>query len=572
MESHTSKSRWKRIALLGAAVAALLILLALVVCTTPPHRFAALFLTLPRLESFVRHLDHRLVALLFSAFTALAWLTILHSYNLYVYRGSSIVRILFAFVVGAIFAYPTAILQQNLGDLIPVPAIDRAPHNLPHTFIVIAGVEELMKAFAGILALTGLRRPTRLPEGAILFAAAALGFATFENQRYLTSWGPHILPDRFLVSVLTHVACSSLVGTFVARGKLGGRPPLSSAATGFLLAVIGHGLYDTLIFEGGRVAPFSLLVAGGLLYGSHRLFIRDVMDSMTASGAPPRRGRSPLAWLFFCVSGGLAIAFGVGYGWLTTGQAPDPSYLLALLGIFFYIFHFYLSDPDAFAVSRAENLIYDGHLESAKVELTRILDTQLGLDTASRAAFLYGLLDLTEGSPWRALERMDLVETETPELRVLGARCHACLGQHQELRELLHRVPRRTRERFLVALNLALAYLIVEKPRESLKILLHLPTKRRWWWMLDLLRNVNRFRTFRSVGQGLFGHRENMRLLRTVKRSLMKQLTDGSSGLTPVIRLIWSELHHPPLRRLRLPPLSIPGRAGGDADPGVAAP
>lgn len=514
---------------------------------------------MPSLEDFVRNLDQRLIALLFSSFTALVWLAVIHSYDIYITHKGSITRLMVAFVLGSICAYPAAILQDILTQNgLHSPEPNRFPANLGYTVLTIAGVEELAKFAAGFVAILGLRRTSSLPEGAILFGSAALGFATFENHLYFSNWGPQILPDRFLVSVLTHIGCSGILGHFIIRQRIAPQTVRFPWIKGWVLAVGLHSVFNLLIFEGGRIAPFSLLVSGLILYSFHRHFIVDVMDAMSEAGAAPARGRRSFAWIIFLGGGAVAIALGVGYNWIRTGDWPELTYLGALLGIYFYLFHFYLREPDDFAVSRAENLIYDGRLDQAKNELQRILDTQLGDETSSRAAYLYGLIDLTEGSPWRALERIDLVDDdESSELRVLRSRCLACLGRHQELRQLLRTVPRGTRERFLVAVNLALAYLIVERPRDALKILLHLPLTRRRWWFIDVVRNINRFRTFKSVGQGLFGHGENMRLLRAVKRSILKQLASEKGGLSEVIRLIWTELHHPALRRLRAPNLGF---------------
>ncbi len=546
-----------RLTLLGTTAVVLLALLVYCARTFPQSPLARF--NWPDLENFVRYLDQRIVALLFSGFTALVWLAIIHTYNIYVYKRGSVARLMVAFVMGSLLAYPTALAQQILSEVFPTPIPDRLPGNFFSTFLVIASTEEIFKFLAGYIAIIGMRKPTSLPEGAVLFGAAALGFATFENQLYFSNIGPQILPDRFLVSVLTHIGCTGIVGHYVVRAKLKQGTTRFPRIRALFIAIFLHGLYNALIFEGGGVAPFSLLVAGIILYTFHRHFISDVMDAMTHANIPPASGKRSVAWIIFLGGGALSIALGVGYNWIKTGGWPEPTYLLALIGIYLYLFYFYLREPDDFAVARSENLIYDGKLEEAKMELTRILHTQLGDETASHAAFLHGLIDLTEGSPWRALDRMKLVDDEdSSELRILEARCLACLGRHQELRALLRQVPRRTRERFLVALNLALAYLLVERPREALKIILHLPTKRRSWWFLDMVRNINRFRTFKSVGQGLFGHTENMRLLRTVKRSLLKQLVEGKGGLRAVVRLIWDELHRPVIRKVNLSLLRVP--------------
>ena len=123
---------------------------------------------------------------------------------------------------------------------------------------VIGLVEELFKClpFFGVLFL--FKSFDEKIDGIIYAAMIALGFASFENVRYLVFLDGFPLFGRAFASPLTHTVFASIWGYTLGKARIENTSLVKGFLIGFPLAALAHGLFDFLTTD-----P-SLRIAGAL--------------------------------------------------------------------------------------------------------------------------------------------------------------------------------------------------------------------------------------------------------------------------------------------------------------------
>lgn len=111
---------------------------------------------------------------------------------------------------------------------------------------VIGLMEEFFKClpFFGILFL--FRDFDEKIDGIIYAAMIALGFASFENMRYLVFLDGFSLFGRAVASPLTHTVFASIWGYTLGKARIENTSLIKAFLTGFPLAALAHGLFDFL--------------------------------------------------------------------------------------------------------------------------------------------------------------------------------------------------------------------------------------------------------------------------------------------------------------------------------------
>lgn len=166
--------------------------------------------------------------------------------------------------LGILSTIPAGIIEALLGVL-PVFSGAGPWGAAVRSFIQIAPVEEGAK-MAMVFALVWKNRNFNEENDGIVYAAAsAIGFALFENLFYVFSNGAATGFGRAFTSIPLHTFCGVVMGYYIGRAcfaandKVAGRLIL----TGFLLAVLIHGLFDTFALSGTSafVLIFPLVIA-----------------------------------------------------------------------------------------------------------------------------------------------------------------------------------------------------------------------------------------------------------------------------------------------------------------------
>ena len=179
----------------------------------------------------------------------------------YVYRQDRVdrepPRLLGGLALQGVYAALAAIVLETLGQSVlnALVSRDNPRHVVLTAFLVVAVVEEGTKFFFLY------RRTWRDPNfnyrfDAIVYAVfVSLGFAAFENVKYVFSYGLSVALPRAILAIPGHMGFAVFMGWFYGRAKLrsdlgDGLGARVNLALGYLAAVFLHGMYDTCCMTG----------------------------------------------------------------------------------------------------------------------------------------------------------------------------------------------------------------------------------------------------------------------------------------------------------------------------------
>ena len=172
------------------------------------------------------------------------------------------VRVVVSCYVAGCAAFGVAVVVLGVLD----PVVSPLPSTL-RMFLGVAPVEETLKLVAILLAAGLPARWGRMTSGLIYAVAVSLGFAAVENILAAERLGVETGMLRALTAVPGHALHGALVGIQLGRSHRA-RSAVSGVLLGLLLAVLAHGLYNSLLLQGPTlrmlVVPL-LLVEGGIL-------------------------------------------------------------------------------------------------------------------------------------------------------------------------------------------------------------------------------------------------------------------------------------------------------------------
>ena len=130
---------------------------------------------------------------------------------------------------------------------------------LVFAFLVVAAVEEGTKMFF-------LKRRTwndwnfsHLYDGVVYSVCVSLGFAAFENIKYVFTYGLSVVLPRALFAIPGHLGFSVFMGVFYGRAKLCENRgntvgKIINLTLGYVSAVLLHGFYDACAMNGSTTA------------------------------------------------------------------------------------------------------------------------------------------------------------------------------------------------------------------------------------------------------------------------------------------------------------------------------
>ena len=195
----------------------------------------------------------------------------------YVYRQDRVDReppwLLGGLALRGVYAALAAIVLETLGQSVlnALVSRDNPRHVVLTAFLVVAVVEEGTKFFFLY------RRTWRDPNfnyrfDAIVYAVfVSLGFAAFENVKYVFSYGLSVALPRAILAIPGHMGFAVFMGWFYGRAKLrsdlgDGLGARVNLALGYLAAVFLHGMYDTCCMTGTARSTLVFAAVVAVLY------------------------------------------------------------------------------------------------------------------------------------------------------------------------------------------------------------------------------------------------------------------------------------------------------------------
>jgi RsiW-degrading membrane proteinase PrsW (M82 family) len=158
------------------------------------------------------------------------------------YEKEPLALLLKTFAAGVLVVVPTALTEQFLFGMVPLPnstLVNTAVNN----FIFVGLTEEFWK-FICLYAVAYSRADFNEPFDGIVYAVmVSMGFATAENILYVMNGGLDVAVARIFTAVPAHASFAVLMGYFVGLAKFRNHhPPYLLLGVG--IATLFHGAYD----------------------------------------------------------------------------------------------------------------------------------------------------------------------------------------------------------------------------------------------------------------------------------------------------------------------------------------
>ena len=203
----------------------------------------------------------------------------------YIYKQDTIEKeppfLLLSLILRGVFAALASIVLEMLGETVLNSLVepDNPKYIVLLAFLVVAAVEEGTKFFF-------LYRRTWRDfnfnyrfDGIIYAVFVSLGFAAFENIKYVFSYGLSVALPRAVLSIPGHMGFVVMMGLFYGRGKLcyncGNRFGCGiNLILGYLSAVFLHGVYDTCCMSGTTQSTLIFVLFVLVMYLSVFLVIK----------------------------------------------------------------------------------------------------------------------------------------------------------------------------------------------------------------------------------------------------------------------------------------------------------
>ncbi|MDG2370869.1 MAG: PrsW family intramembrane metalloprotease [Flavobacteriales bacterium] len=178
------------------------------------------------------------------------WLNFLRRFD--IYESEAWLNLFAVFTLGAgftFFVYPIGDFIEHFFQL--YFSGNDFINDFFYCSIVIGGVEELVKIIPFLLVLKFFKFIDE-PYDYILYASvSALGFAFMENILYFKEYQFHVIFIRTVYAVVGHMFWASIVAYSFIKIDFGGKNRYSSLHVligSFVIASVGHGVYDLLLF------------------------------------------------------------------------------------------------------------------------------------------------------------------------------------------------------------------------------------------------------------------------------------------------------------------------------------
>jgi len=148
---------------------------------------------------------------------------------------------------------------------------DSPTYTILLAFLVVAAVEEGTKLlFLYLRSWNAIDFNYRF-DGIVYAVFTSLGFAAFENIKYVMGYGLTVAVPRALLAIPGHMSFAVFMGIFYGRARLAadlgctGRKKFD-ISIGYLIAVVLHGIYDSCAMIGTPFATVIFIVFVAVLY------------------------------------------------------------------------------------------------------------------------------------------------------------------------------------------------------------------------------------------------------------------------------------------------------------------
>ncbi len=195
----------------------------------------------------------------------------------YVYRHDTIEkeppRLVWSLILSGVLAALCSIVLEGIGSwVLKRTVVQSSPYYvIILAFLVVAAIEEGTKFFFLYRRVWRDYNFSHLYDGIVYSAAVSLGFAAFENIKYVFSYGLQVVLPRAITAIPGHLGFSVFMGVFFGKAKLCEARGDSAGKTfnlamGYLSAVLLHGFYDACAMIGTSLANIIFVAFVIIMY------------------------------------------------------------------------------------------------------------------------------------------------------------------------------------------------------------------------------------------------------------------------------------------------------------------
>jgi len=164
------------------------------------------------------------------------------------YNREPKLNMIVSFVLGLLCFFPVYIIENYFYNWFPNTITGIALRAL----LVVAFVEESFKFLILRFYAYRLKSFDEPFDGIVYAVMVSMGFATIENFSYVNNFaqlgrGYEIAFLRMFLSVPAHGVFAVLMGYYVGKAKFIAKHKIAALCTGLLLAILYHGVFDTLL-------------------------------------------------------------------------------------------------------------------------------------------------------------------------------------------------------------------------------------------------------------------------------------------------------------------------------------
>ncbi len=211
------------------------------------------------------------IYILAAVIPAIALLSYIYKMDTYEKEPASLLlRLVGDGVLAALVAIVLESITETLLNLSPITNNYQA-YIIVLAFLVVAVAEEGAKFFFLYRRTWNDPNFNFLFDGIVYSAFVSLGFAAFENIKYVFSYGLGVVVTRAVFAIPAHLGFSVVMGFFYGRARnAANRGEHNKAklqlAAGYLIAVFLHGMYDACAMMGTAAANIVFYVVVAVIY------------------------------------------------------------------------------------------------------------------------------------------------------------------------------------------------------------------------------------------------------------------------------------------------------------------
>jgi protease PrsW len=186
--------------------------------------------------------------------------------------------LILSFIWGMIATIPAVVIQVLLKG-----HEDNASYLVTLLFsIFVVGFSEEGSKFMFLRFFAYPKKEFNEPMDGVVYAVmVGMGFATLENVLYVFQFNLATAVGRAFTAVPAHGAFALLMGSYVGLAKFNPEKRIQYLVTGFVLAVVCHGLYDFFLIQERNplLMGVSLIVLVGAILWGEKMMKRCLAES-----------------------------------------------------------------------------------------------------------------------------------------------------------------------------------------------------------------------------------------------------------------------------------------------------